>query len=187
MGAGYGRGMKSALPTSLAAALLLGGAFSPTAAAQTGGAQALVPFNDARLPFTLTLPRGWFGANFGDGSSGVSVVSAQKPPATLMRFLFVDKKGKAADLKTEFQNFEAGVKGSGGTLRLIAGKNSAYGGVRGVERMYALKHAQGELRVKVWFGNGAKNLYSFQVTDSPTRFAASDALFKRVLSSVRFR
>ena len=81
-----------------AAALLLGGAFPSTAAAQTA-AQTLVPFNDARLPFTLTLPRGWFGANFEDGSSGVSVVSAQKPPATLMRFLFVDKKGKAADLR----------------------------------------------------------------------------------------
>jgi hypothetical protein len=172
--------MKPLLPASLAAALLLGGAVAQAAA------PTLVPFKDARLPFTLNLPQGWFGANFGDGSSGVSVVSARQSPATLMRFLFISKNGKPADLKTEFGNFETGVKGSGGTLRLVAGKNTTYGGVRGVERMYALKHPQGELRMKVWFGNGAKNLYSFQVTDIPQRFAASDALFKRVLASLRF-
>ena len=98
-----------------------------------------------------------------------------------------NKGGKNVDLGTEFRNFEAGVKGSGGRLRLIGGKNSTYGGVRGAERVYALKHSGGELRMRVWFGNGAKNLYSFQVTDSAARFAKSDALFKRVLGTVRFR
>lgn len=168
--------MKRVLLLSLVAAL------PATAAAQT-----LKALDDKRLPFTVQLPQDWYGFQAGDGAQGVSVVSAQKPPATLMRFLYLPKGGKAADIGTEFRNFESGVKGSGGTLRLIGGKNSAYGGVRGSERVYSLKHSGGELRMRVWFGNGAKNLYSFQVTDGAARFAKSDALFKRVLGTVRFR
>ncbi|WP_027461093.1 hypothetical protein [Deinococcus murrayi] len=168
--------MKRTLLLSLAASLPV-----------TAAGQALKVLDDKRLPFSLQLPADWYGFQAADGAQGVSVVSAQKPPATLMRFLFLGKGGKNADLGTEFRNFEAGVKATGGTLRLIGGKNSAYGGVRGAERVYALKHAEGELRMRVWFGNGAKNLYSFQVTDSAARFAKSDALFKRVLGTVRFR
>ncbi|MDL2345866.1 hypothetical protein QOL99_17185 [Deinococcus sp. MIMF12] len=167
--------MKRALLLSLAVGL-------PAAAAQT-----LKALDDKRLPFTVQLPQDWYGFQAEDGAQGVSVISAQKPPATLMRFLFLPKGGKAADISTEFRNFEAGVKGSGGTLRLIGGKNSAYGGVRGSERVYSLRHSGGELRMRVWFGSGAQNLYSFQVTDSAARFARSDALFKRVLGTVRFR
>ncbi|MCP2015774.1 hypothetical protein L1280_002950 [Deinococcus sp. HSC-46F16] len=168
--------MKRALLLSLAASL------PATAAAQT-----LVVLDDKRLPFTLQLPKDWYGFQAGDGAQGVSIVSAQKPPATQMRFLFLNKGSKVPDIGTEFRNFEAGVKGAGGSLRLIGGKNSTYGGVRGSERVYSLKHSGGELRIRVWFGNGAKNLYSFQVTDSAARFAKSDALFKRVLGTVRFR
>ncbi|MPY65270.1 hypothetical protein F8S09_00985 [Deinococcus sp. SDU3-2] len=173
--------MKRALLLALAVSL------PGAAAAQTLTAQPLTVLDDKRLPFTLQLPKNWYGFKAEDGAQGVSVVSAQKPPATLMRFLFLNKGGKNADLGTEFRNFEAGVKGSGGSLRLIGGKNSTYGGVRGAERVYALGHSGGELRMRVWFGNGAKNLYSFQVTDSASRFAKSDALFKRVLGTVRFR
>lgn len=168
--------MKRALLLSLAVSLCA-----------TATAQTLKVVDDKRLPFTVQLPQDWYGFKAEDGAQGISVVSAQKPPATLMRFLFLPKANKAADIGTEFRNFEAGVGGSGGTLRLIGGKNSSYGGVRGSERVYALKHSGGELRIRVWFGNGAKNLYSFQVTDSAPRFAKSDALFKRVLGTVRFR
>ena len=41
--------------------------------------------------------------------------------------------------------------------------------------------------MRVWYGNGAKNLYSFQLTDSPARYAQASALFSKVLASLRFR
>ncbi|MEW6422811.1 MAG: hypothetical protein AB1511_13985 [Deinococcota bacterium] len=168
--------MKLSLPAALAAALLLGGA----------GAQTLVPFKDPRLPFTVSLPKGWLGANFGDGIQGVSVVSAKTPPATMIRLLFMPKNGRVADLNRELADFETGVKQTGGTLKRLSSKAARYGGVSGIEREYALNHSKGQLRLRIWFGNGAKNLYSFQVTDTPERFAASSALFSRVLASVRF-
>lgn len=180
MRARYGACMKVSAPTALVS-LLLGSALVGPAAAQT-----LVPFKDARLPFTVNLPQGWLGAQFDDGTSGVSVVSAKTPPATLIRLLFMPKNGKNPELKQEFVSFEEGVRQTGGRLKLLGGRNVAYGGVRGIEREYSLTHPKGQLRLRIWFGNGAKNLYSFQVTDTPERFAASNALFSRVLASVRF-
>lgn len=168
--------MKSRVPLALAAVTLLGGA----------GAQTLLPFKDPKLPFTASLPKGWFGANFNDGTGGVSVVSSKTPPATLIRLLFVSKNGGAPELKQEFRNFEAGVTQTGGKLKLFRGRNVTYGGVRGVEREYLITGGRTVVRVRIWFGNGAKNLYSFQVTDTPERYAASSALFSRVLATVRF-
>lgn len=172
----YGARMKPSLPLTLAAALLLGGA----------GAQTLVPFKDPKLPFTVSLPQGWLGAQFGDGLAGVSVVSAKQAPATLIRLLYMSKNGKNPELKQEFRNFEAGVGQTGGKLKYYRGRNVSYGGVRGVEREYGLSHPKGNLRLRIWFGNGSKNLYSFQITDTPERYKTSNALFGRVLQSVRF-
>lgn len=166
----------AALPLTLSAALLAGNA----------GAQTLVPFRDARLPFRASLPKGWMGVNFNDGTSGVSVVSGKQPPATLIRLLFMPKKGKAGNPAQEFTGFEAGVKQTGGKLTRLSTRNVSYGGVSGTERVYDLKHPRATLRLRIWFGNGARNLYSFQVTDTPVRFAKSSALFSRVLASVRF-
>ncbi|GAA5532751.1 hypothetical protein E5F05_14710 [Deinococcus metallilatus] len=168
--------MKLSLPAALAAALLLGGA----------GAQTLVPFKDPKLPFTVSLPRGWLGVNFEDKTSGVSVVSAKQPPATLIRLLFMPKNGRPGDVNQEFAGFEAGVKQTGGTLKQLSSKPARYGGVGGIEREYALTHPKGKLRLRIWFGNGAKNLYSFQVTDTPERYPASSALFSKVLATIRF-
>jgi hypothetical protein len=171
--------MKSPLPLAVAAALLgpvLGSA----------GAQTLVPFKDPKLPFTVSLPKGWLGAKFDDGTGGVSMVSSKTQPATLIRLIYVSKEGKSPELKQEFRNFEAGVAQTGGKLKLFRGRNVAYGGVRGIEREYLLTHQGGTLRIRIWFGNGSKNLYSFQVTDTPGRYAASNALFSKVLASVRF-
>ncbi|GAA5511836.1 hypothetical protein Dcar01_00549 [Deinococcus carri] len=172
--------MKAFLPISLGAALL-GGALSGTA-----GAQTLVPFKDARLPFTVSLPKGWLGVKFDDGASGVSLVSSKQPPAAMIRLLFMPKNGKPADVNAEFRNFEAGVKQTGGTLTQLSSKAARYGGVGGTEREYSLTHPKGKLRLRIWFGNGARNLYSFQITDTPERYAASSALFSKVLASVRF-
>lgn len=173
--------MRSPLPLAALAATLLGGALTGGA-----GAQTLVPFKDPKLPFTVSLPKGWFGANFNDGTGGVSVVSAKTAPATLIRLLYVSKNGRTSELKQEFRNFEAGVTQTGGKVKLFRGRNVAYGGVKGVEREYLITGGQTAVRVRIWFGNGAKNLYSFQVTDTPERYAGSSALFSQVLASVRF-
>ncbi|GBF05451.1 hypothetical protein DAERI_040211 [Deinococcus aerius] len=172
----YGAPMKLSLPVALAAALLLGGA----------GAQTLVPFKNLKLPFTVSLPKDWLIMDLGDGLAGVTVVSSKTPPASMIRLLYAPKNGKNTELKQEFRNFEAGVQQSGAKLKLYRGRNVSYGGVRGVEREYGLSHPKGNLRLRVWFGNGAKNLYSFQITDTPERYKTSNALFSRVLASVRF-
>lgn len=168
--------MRTALPVTLAAALTLAGA----------GAQTLVPLKDTKLPFRVSVPQGWLGVNFDDGTSGVSMVSAKAPPAALIRLLFMPKNGRTTTVAQEFAGFEAGVKQTGGKLSMLGGKNVSVGGVPGTERQYTLTHAKGSLRLRIWFGMGAKNLYSFQVTDTAPRFAASSAVFSRVLASVRF-
>ncbi|SMB91746.1 hypothetical protein [Deinococcus hopiensis] len=160
--------------------------FGTAALFGTAGAQTLVPLKDARLPFRVSVPQGWLGVNFKDGTSGVSMVSAKTPPAALIRLLFMPKNGKPGDPAQEFAGFEAGVKQTGGKLSMLGTKSVSYGGVRGIERQYTLTHSKGKLRLRVWFGNGAKNLYSFQITDTPERFTASNAVFTRVLGSVRF-
>ncbi|QLG11944.1 hypothetical protein HLB42_15000 [Deinococcus sp. D7000] len=165
-----------------AAALTLG-----TASLGAAGAQTLVPFSDAKLPFKVSLPQGWLGADFADGTSGVSLVSAKAPPATLIRLLFMPKNGAAVDLNTEFSKFESGLKSSGVTIKQLSSKAARYGGVGGSEREYSVTHPQGQLRIRVWYGNGAKNLYSFQLTDSPARYAAANTLFSKVLATVRFQ
>lgn len=168
--------LPAALPALLSAALLAGSA----------GAQTLVPFKDARLPFRASLPKGWMGVDFKDGTSGVTMVSGKQPPATLIRLLFMPKNAGAGNPAQEFVGFEAGVKQTGGKLTRLSSKNVSYGGVSGTERVYDLKHPKAALRLRIWFGSGARNLYSFQVTDTPARFAKSSALFSRVLASVRF-
>lgn len=162
----------------LAAAVLAGGLSS---------AQTLVKFNDPKLPFSVSLPKGWLGADFGDGTKGVSLVSAKAPPATLMRLLFVDKAGGKPTPETEFKKFEAGIKGTGAAVKQTASRTVKYGGLSGVERSYTLVHPKGQLKMRVWYGVGARNLYSFQLTDAPARFAQASATFDKVLASVKFK
>lgn len=169
----------NALPP-LSVALLL------AVTAPLAGAQALVPIKNDKLPFSVSLPKGWLGADFGDGALGLSVVSAKAPPATLIRLLFTPKNGAAVNLNSEFQKFEAGIKASGASTRQLSSRAARYGGVGGTEREYTLTHPGGQLRMRVWYGNGAKNLYSFQLTDSPARFAQANAVFGKVLASLRF-
>lgn len=150
-------------------------------------AQTLVAVNEPKLPFSVSLPKGYLGADFGDGALGVSIVSAKAPPATLMRLLYTPKNGAAVNLNAEFKKFEAGVGASGAALKQTSSRAARYGGVGGTEREYTLTHREGQLRMRVWYGSGAKNLYSFQLTDSPARYAAASALFSKVLATVRFR
>ncbi|GGR43629.1 hypothetical protein GCM10008959_00610 [Deinococcus seoulensis] len=168
--------------SALASALL-----ALTLGAAPAGAQTLVTVNEPNLPFTVSLPKSWLGVNFNDGAAGVSVVSAKTPPATLMRLLYTPKGNEKPTPASEFSKFEQGVKSTGATIKQTSSRTVGYGGVSGVERNYTLTHPKGKLNMRVWYGVGARNLYSFQLTDTPERFTAASATFSKVLASVKFR
>ncbi|MGM9321620.1 hypothetical protein [Deinococcus aquaticus] len=172
----------TALRPALAGTLLVLGL-----AGTQAGAQTLVAINEPKLPFTVSLPKSWLGVNFNDGAAGISVVSAKAPPATLMRLLYTPKGNGQPTPASEFSKFEQGVKSTGAAIQQTASRTVGYGGVSGVERSYTLTHPKGKLNMRVWYGVGAKNLYSFQLTDTPERFSAASATFSKVLASVKFR
>lgn len=155
-------------------------------ASSLAGAQTLVPFSDPKLPFRFSHPQGWLGVDLGDKTSGVSMVSAKAPPATMIRLLFVPKNGKTFNVTQELAGFEQGLKSTGVTLRTLGSRAASYGGVSGTEREYQVAKGKDVLRMRVWFGNGARNLYSFQLTDTAARYPAATALYSKVLATVRF-
>lgn len=150
-------------------------------------AQTLVPLDDKRLPFTVQLPKDWFGVQIQDGTSGVSLTSAKTKPASLMRLLFSGKGGQTITTATLARDFEAGLKSSGSTVKPLAERRTKYGGVQGLEREYLVTQKAGQIQMRVWYGSGARNVYAFQVSDTPARFAAASATFSKVLATVRFR
>lgn len=157
-------------------------------AAQTAAAQAAtVRVADAKLPFAVSLPRGWVGVKFKDGLMGVSIASQAKAPAALMRFTYIPKQGKAVNLKTEFLGFEQAVRQGGAALKLVSEKSARYGGVNGLSHVYDLSDKGKELRMHIWFGSGAKNFYNFQLTDQSGSYSKRAPLFAAALKSVQFR
>ena len=157
-------------------------------AAQTAVAQATtVRVADAKLPFAVSLPRGWVGVNFKDGLMGVSIASQAKAPAALMRFTYIPKQGKAVNLKTEFQGFEQAVRQGGAVLKLVSEKSARYGGVNGLSHVYDLSDRGKKLRMQIWFGSGVKNFYNFQLTDQSLSYSKRAPLFAAALKSVQFR
>ncbi|WP_291431570.1 hypothetical protein [Deinococcus sp.] len=166
---------------------LAGTLFTLTLTGAQAGAQKLVAVNEPKLPFTVSLPASWLGVNFNDGAAGISIVSAKAPPATLMRLLYTPKGGAAPTPASEFAKFEQGVKSTGASIRQTASRTVGYGGLGGLERNYTLTHPKGTLSMRVWYGVGAKNLYSFQLTDTPKRFGAASDTFSKVLATVKFR
>ena len=182
--------MKSFAPLMLAALLgpVVGGALGPAAQAQQPdpAAAPLVKVTDAKLPFAVSLPKGWVGLNLKDGLGGVTITSQAKPPAALMRLLFIPKNGKVVNLNSEFKSFESAVKDSGAALSMQSEQAANYGGVSGLMRQYTIKNKTGTLIMRVWFGNGAKNFYSFQLTAPDSLFAKINPLFNKVLATVQF-
>ena len=164
---------------SLAPALAQGAPADP-------GSVPLVPIKDARLPFTVSLPKTWVGVNLKDNLGGVTIVSRAQAGAPLMRLLFLPKNGKVLNLNTEFKNFEATVRETGATIKLQSQQAARYGGVAGLVRVYAITAKPGNLTMRVWFGNGARNFYSFQLTAPSAEFPKIDGLFGKVLASVAF-
>ncbi len=164
-------------------------AAAQTAATQTAATQtaSTVRVADAKLPFAVSLPRGWVGVNFKDGLMGVSIASQAKAPAALMRFTFIPKQGKAVNLKTEFLGFEQAVRQGGAALKLVSEKSARYGGVNGLSHVYDLSDKGKKLRMQIWFGSGAKNFYNFQLTDQSLNYSRRAPLFAAALNSVQFR
>jgi len=167
------------LQTGLTLGLLVSTA---QAATQTG----TVRLSDAKLPFSISLPRGWVGVNFKDGLNGVSIASQPKAPAALMRFTFIPKQGKTLVLKNEFLGFEQAVKQGGAALTLVSEKAVRYGGVNGLTHVYDLTEQGKKLRMQIWFGSGRKNFYNFQLTDAATAYSKHAPLFTAALNSVTF-
>lgn len=151
-------------------------------AAQTG----TVRITDAKLPFAVSLPRGWVGVNFKDGLAGISIASQPKAPAALMRFTYIPKQGKTLNLGTEFKGFEQAVRQGGATLKLVSEKSVKYGGVGGLTHIYDLSQGGRKLRMQIWFGSGSKNFYNFQLTDQTATYSKNAALFASALGSLKF-
>lgn len=168
------------LSTLLCSAALL------TAPVQAQTVTPLVKINDKSLPFSVSVPKGWFGLNLKDGLGGITVASQPKPPAALIRLLFIPKNGKAVALNNEFVSFEKAIKESGAALTFKGEEVVKYGGVSGVLRQYVIKSKTDTLVMRIWFGNGAKNFYSFQLTVPANAYQRLNPLFDRVLASVQF-
>ena len=167
------------LPLLLAASLGLASAQS---------APKLTPFSDSRLPFTLSAPTDWFGINLGDGATGLSIVSAKTPPATMIRLLFIQKEaGEVLTAAAEADNYEEDLKSSKLTVKRLSSKEATYGGLKGVEREYQLVGGQTDVRQRVWFADNAKYLFSFQLTDTAARYGAASDTFGKMLATVKFR
>ena len=77
---------------------VVGGALGPAAQAQQAdpAAAPLVKVTDAKLPFAVSLPKGWVGLNLKDGLGGVTITSQAKPPAALMRLLLFPRTVKSS-------------------------------------------------------------------------------------------
>ncbi|MFC4452753.1 hypothetical protein [Deinococcus sonorensis] len=145
-----------------------------------------VRVSDPKLPFSVSVPKTWVGVQFKDNISGLSVASAPKAGAALMRFNFIPKQGRKLVLTDEFAGFEQAVKQGGNTLKLVSSKNVSYGGVAGILRTYDMVQKKHPVRMRLWFGNGAKNFYSFQLTDTQANFSKSAPIFAAALSSLKF-
>lgn len=150
-------------------------------------AQTLVPFSDAKVPFRFSYPKGWLGIYLDDGTNGVSMVSAKQPPATMMRLLFAPKGNQKLTMAQQLSGFEEGLKSTGVSLKRQSSYNATYGGLRGTEREYLVSKSGKSVKMRVWFGEGSKNIYSFQLTDTPQRYPAASKLFTSVLKTVKFK
>lgn len=152
------------------------------------GAQTLVPFSDAKLPFSVSTPKGWLGVDLGDKTNGLNMVSAKTPPATMIRLLFVPKQSSAnLNLTNEINGFEEGVRSTGVKVSRQSSYTARYGGLSGIERELLITKDGKSVKMRVWFAQGPKNLYSFQVTDTPQRYAAASTLFTKMMGTLKFK
>ena len=149
--------------------------------------QGYVRVQDAKLPFSVELPKGWVGLKTNDGLAGITAASAAKPPAAMIRLIFIPKNGKQVDIPTELAAFEKSVQADGTRVKRLSEKRAAYGGVSGVERLYDMNIKGKTYKMRLWFGNGAKNFYSFQHINGKASYAKTDPAFTRALSSLRFK
>ncbi|WP_240738449.1 hypothetical protein [Deinococcus fonticola] len=154
----------------------------------TAAAQTLVPFSDPKLPYSFSHPQGWLGVELGDKTSGVSMVSGKTPPATMIRLLYAPKAGgQTLNLTEQFTGYEQGLKSTGVSVRPQSSYPVSYGGLRGMEREYIVSSGKKSIKMRVWFAQGNKNLYYFQLSDTVERYPTSSLLFTKVMRTVRFK
>lgn len=170
--------VNAVLPTLLLATSLL----------STASAQTLVPFSDPKLPYTFSHPQGWLGVDLGDKTNGVSMVSGKTTPATMIRLLYAPKaNAQTLNLTAQFTGYEQGLKSTGVTVRPQSSYGVTYGGLRGMEREYIVTNGKKSIKMRVWFAQGSKNLYYFQLSDTVERYPNSSLLFTRIMQSVKFK
>lgn len=164
--------------------------FLPALAVLTFGiasAQALVPLNHAKLPFSFSHPKGWLGVDLGDKANGISMVSAKAPPATMIRMLYAPLGNNTTDLTAQADAFQTGLASSGVTVKRQSNYMVTYGGLRGLEREYVLSNGKKSVKMRVWLATDKKNLFSFQVTDDLNRYPAASTLFTSMMRTVKFK
>lgn len=165
--------------------------FLPALAAMTLGiasAQTLMPYNNAKLPFSFSYPKGWLGVDLGDKTNGVSMVSAKTPPASMIRLLYASIAGNTTDLNAQADAFQSSLASANGvTVKKQSNYMVNYGGLRGLEREYVLSNGKKSIKMRVWLAADKKNLYSFQVTDSLDRYPAASNLFTSMMRTVKFK
>lgn len=154
----------------------------------TAGAQTLVPYSNAKLPFSVSTPKGWLGIDLGDKTSGLNMVSAKTPPATMIRLLFVPKPANTTlNLTNELNGFEEGLRSTGVTVRRQSSYAVRYGGLSGVERELLISQGGKSVKMRVWFAQNAKNIYSFQVSDTLERYSAASSTFTKMMGTLKFK
>ncbi len=157
-------------------------------------AQQMVSYTEDKLPYTVSLPASWYGIQI-EGPAGVNLSPVQKPPfQPLIRLTYIPKVEAINTASKATAAFEQEMSAGGAVkVRQLGSKAATYGNVPGLETEYALsaadpKKGSGEMRVRLWMGIGAKNVYAFQLLDKPATYAANrDKVFTPILKSVKFK
>ncbi|MDO4264211.1 MAG: hypothetical protein Q4C67_08425 [Deinococcus sp.] len=157
--------------------------------AAPASAQQYVTYTENALPYTVSLPADWYGLQM-KGPAGVNLTSAQKAPfLPLIRLTYIPKTDAVNTLPKAVAAFEKELSNNGSiTLKRLGNKDAKYGNIAGKEMEYSLTGGGNELRVRLWMGLGAKNVYAFQLMDKPATYAANrDKTFGPILNSVKFK
>lgn len=154
-----------------------------------------VLLKESQLPFTIRYPVNWLKGELGLKVTGVNLLSGKRSPFTSVRLLFSELDGGKVNYGREFKAFEKLSTESGLRLKRLSSHVRIYGRaghrVRGVEREYVIKKLIAKrnysLRLKLWYGSDETNLYSFQLSDTPSRYAKANAIFTEMLGTVIFK
>lgn len=169
-----------------------------------GGTQASkksspVLLQETQFPFDVQYSAVWVRGELGADVQGIHLLSSKRQPATSVRLLFDDLQGKKVNFAKEFAAFEKMSRVVGLQVKRVSSYRKDYGQkdhvVRGIEREYLLKRVlktesankTHSMRLKLWYGSDQVYLYSFQLSDTPSRYAKANRSFKKMLGTVVFK